>query len=127
MISLAFDPLTPYHVAFLVSEFSSILPFRRPLIHPIPFRTQPVTHLSLFNNLSYSGPTLRRTYPTLPYIRPALHHPTPDLTYTSNLSYTALGQTYPTPPYAGPALRHPMLDLPYTSNLPYAALCRQPT
>jgi len=80
-----------------------------------------------------------------PYIRPALHHPTPDLPYTSNLSYTTLGQAYPMPPYVRPALCHPTPDLPYASNLsytalgqtypmppyvgdlPYAALCQWPT
>ena len=58
-----------------------------------------------------------------PYIRPALHHPTLDLPYASNLSYATLGQTYPMLPYTGPALCCPMLDLPYAGNLPYAALC----
>ena len=54
MISLTFNPLTPWPLAFLISEFSSTLPFQQPLIHPILFRTHPVAHLSLFDNLFYA-------------------------------------------------------------------------
>jgi len=87
-----FNPLT-----FLISKFSSILPFRWPLIHLIPLRTCPVTHLSLFNNLSYTN--------TLPYTNDLPY--AADLPYTTDLPYAAL--------CGWPTLCHPTPDLPYTT------------
>ncbi|KIK03769.1 hypothetical protein K443DRAFT_652006 [Laccaria amethystina LaAM-08-1] len=54
MISLAFDPFAAYPLAFFIFELTLSLPFRRPLLRLIPFRTRPATLLSLFNNLPIS-------------------------------------------------------------------------
>jgi len=82
MISLTFDPLTPWPLTFLISKFSSILPFQQPLIHLILFRTHPVTHLSLFDDLSYAD--------ALPYTTLCQTCPMLDLPYASNLPYATL-------------------------------------